>query len=131
MNPVTAKIVLQIMGSLVGLSGVWVLYRTWFLGSIHDWLAFSVILPIGFFFLSIGYLAWSKRSVRSIRWISGATLFWSFWFLRLPLRFILVDKTIRDTLNILLLVALAWCYRRVWRYFAVRLVGADEQIKPL
>ena len=126
MNATTAKMSLQILGILVGLTCLYLFRRVYFLASAHDWLGSVVVALSGLYFAYVGYLTWLRFSSRAIRHICGATLFWAFLISQFPIKLMSQDRAERGLLYIILFAVLIWVYRRSWRYFSGLIFNTHE-----
>jgi hypothetical protein len=126
MNAITAKMVLQVIGTLAALSCLHFLLLAYIYASHGDWAGLVLVLILGLYFAYLGYLTWLRFSPRAIRHICGATLFWVFLLVRVPIKLVSHDSVITGSLYLLLIAGMVWTYRRAWRYFSSLIFDEHE-----
>jgi hypothetical protein len=125
-NAITAKMVLQVVGTLAALSCLHFFLLVYIYASRGDWAGLGLVLILGLYFAYLGYLTWLRFSPRTIRHICGAILFWVFFFVRVPIKLVSHDSVIGGSLYILLIAGLVWTYRRAWPYLS-NLIFAEHE----
>ena len=66
-NATTAKIGLQVIGTLASLSCLWLFGRAYVLAYNREWAGLVLVVILGVYFAYVGYLTWLRFSPRAVR----------------------------------------------------------------
>jgi hypothetical protein len=123
-----AKIIVQVIGTVIGLLAVPLPFRVQFLFQVRDWLACAVIGLLAIYCAYIGFSTWRKFT-RSLIWHTiGVGLFWILLVGHALIVRFADSATVKQYASGFLLILLIWFYSEACRYLTGRIFGAADRL---